>query len=121
MKYILITLFLITGNLYAQKKLPDSLNTPIKRTKILTKQMYKRLNLNKVQLKKVDSLNYVYAVIMEKDVIRKGTSNWSKYWKTQSIMNEKEFFLRRILTSKQLKEYRKMRSEVMNRILRNNF
>ncbi len=120
-----INLVLVIGFLsiytMAQTKLPDSLNTPKKRTKILSTRMQKELHFTKNQFKKVNSLNIVYAIIMEKEVIKSGRSNWGKYWKTQSIINEKEIFLRRILDNEQLKKYKKMRSKAMNNIIRNAF
>lgn len=106
---------------FSQQPIPDSLNTAIKRSNILTKRMLSELKLTDYQLPKVDSLNLVYARKMDVKVIKTSKSNWSKYWKTQSIMNEKDIFLRRILTTEQMKIYKKMRSKAMNSILRNAF
>lgn len=118
---IVLIIVLLSFSTLSQTKLPDSLNTPKKRAKILSTRMQKELHLTKNQFKKVDSLNIVYAVKMEKEVIKSGRSDWGKYWKTQSIMNEKEIFLRRILNKEQLKKYKKMRSKAMSNIIRNAF
>ena len=122
MKSILFIISFLFGiGCFSQQQLPDSLNTANKRANILTKRMVSELNLTDYQLPKVDSLNLVYAIKMDVKVIKTSKSNWSKYWKTQQIMNEKEVFLRRILNKEQLKKYKKMRSKAMNSILRNAF
>jgi hypothetical protein len=95
MKSILIIIsFLFGMGCFSQQQLPDSLNTAKKRADLLTKRMVSELNLTNYQLPKVDSLNLVYAKKMDDEVIHTSKNNWSKYWKTQSIMNEKEVFLR---------------------------
>jgi hypothetical protein len=122
MKHLLLLISLFTGLVcFSQQQVPDSLNTAKKRSDLLTKRMITELKLTEKQIPKVDSLNFVYANRVEVDVIKSDKSNWSKYWKIQSIMNEKESFLRRIITASQLKIYKKMRSKAMNTIIRNAF
>ncbi len=122
MKFLLVLIsFFITIFCYSQKQIPDSLNTAKKRADLLTKRMIAELKLTKKQIPKVDSLNFIYANRVETEVIRSHKSNWSKYWKIQSIMNEKEVFLRRIISTSQLKIYKKMRSKAMNTIIKNAF
>lgn len=122
MKKALLLISLFFGIIcFSQEQIPDSLNTAQKRSEILTKRMTVELDLTKIQIPIVDSLNLVYAQKMDEEVVKTSKSKWSKYWKTQSIMDEKEVFLKEILSKEQLKIYKKMRSKAMNNIIRNAF
>ncbi len=76
-----------------------------------------RLKLSSQQEPVVYALNLKYAQIMQKEVIETNKSTLSKYWKGNGINNKKESELVKILTPIQYKEYEKMKSEKIKKIL----
>ncbi|MEM5564170.1 hypothetical protein WNY78_03600 [Psychroserpens sp. AS72] len=109
---------IFTTLVYGQQ-IPDSLNTPLKRATLQTKEMSKKLNLTKTQIPTIDSLNLIYAEKVEKEVITSDRSKLAKYFKMKGLLNEKEMFLKQILTQAQFKIYEKMRSKAMRNIYKN--
>jgi hypothetical protein len=120
-KTVLIFSLIITFNITKAQQLPDSLNTAKKRASILTKKMVLKLNLSKNQLVKVDSINLVYANIIEIEVIKSSKNKLSKYFKMNQILKQKDAYLINILNKHQFKIYEVMRDTALKNIRKNAF
>lgn len=120
-KMNLLLLSLVLTTLVYSQQIPDSLNTPLKRATLQTKEMSLKLNLTDNQTPTIDSLNLVYANKVEKEIISSDRSKTSKYFKLKDLINEKETLLKQILSQNQYKIYEKMRSKAMSNIYKNVF
>ncbi|WCO02793.1 hypothetical protein [Psychroserpens ponticola] len=117
----LLLLSLVLTTLVYSQQIPDSLNTPLKRATLQTKEMSQKLNLTDIQIPVIDSLNLVYANEVEKEIISSNKSKISKYFKMKDLLNKKEAVLKQILTQVQFKIYEEMRSKAMNNVYKNAF
>jgi hypothetical protein len=117
MKLLIVGLLIFTHQVFPQKLDINHPGTPEQRAKMTTDTMKIRLKLTPPQEPLIYALNLKYAQIMEKEVIETNKSSFSKYWKGNGINNKKESELVKILTPIQYKEYEKMKSEKMKKIL----
>ena len=121
LKNVLFALSIFCTTQVFSQQVPDSLSTPRKRATILTTQMTSQLKLSHYQIPKVDSLNLVYAEIIEVNVIKSDRNKLSKYFEMQRIMDKKDVVLETYLNKAQFEAYKKMRSKAMNNIVKNAF
>jgi hypothetical protein len=119
MKLLLLSI-IFTTVVYGQE-IPECLYTPLKRAKLQTKKMSKKLDLTKSQIYVIDSLNLVYAKKVEREIISSDKSKLTKYFRMKRLINEKDKLLKQILTQSQFKIYEKMRSKAMRNIYKNAF
>ena len=108
---ILCCLFSVQG--MAQATLPEELDSPRERSDRITQEMIQKVGLFPSQIEIIDSLNYIYAVEMQKKVLDADLSIWGQYRTGNKIMNRKDDELERLLTPEQFKKYGALKSEVM--------
>lgn len=116
--YRIIILFcLLSVQGMAQATLPEELDTPRERADRITQKMIQKVGLFSSQIDLIDSLNYAYAVEMQKKVLDADLSIWGQYRTGNRIMNRKDEELEQILTFDQFKKYGELKSEVMWEII----
>lgn len=113
-----ICAFIFSSTLHAQTELPSELDSPRKRADKLTLEMTKKMKLKANQIQPIDSLNYAYAVIMQKEVIDQDLSFWSQYRISMQIMDRKDQQLKTILSEEQYKKYKDLKAEAMVQIIK---
>jgi hypothetical protein len=108
---LLFCLFATQG--MAQTTLPEELDTPEERSDRMTKEMIEKIELKPSQIPVIDSLNYVYAVEVQKKVLDTDLGIWGQYRQGNKIMNRKDDELKAILTTEQFEKYEDFKSEVV--------
>lgn len=113
-----ICAFIFSSALHAQTELPPELDSPRKRADKLTLEMTEKMKLQAYQIQHIDSLNYTYANIMQKEVIDQDLSFWSQYRLSMQIMDRKDKQLKAILSKEQYEKYKELKAEAMVQIIK---
>ncbi|MCF2504726.1 hypothetical protein L0663_15140 [Dyadobacter sp. CY107] len=119
-KHVIITalfgLVLLSNPLFAQKLLTDK--PAAERAKMQTQRMAGILKLDSAQIRKVESINLVYAQRL--DPIMLGNANrMSKLKAVRALQSEKEAELKQVLSQEQFNQFKQQQQERKDEIRKN--
>jgi len=91
--------------------------TPEERAEEMTRQMQEHMQLDSVQLQKVEALNLKYAKIAQEKIIDKNLSKWSMYRQGSKLSYQKEQELKPLLSATQWEAYEQLKKQQTKKLL----
>jgi hypothetical protein len=91
--------------------------TPEERATKITLEMQAHMQLDSIQLQRVEALNLKYAKMAQKEIIDKDLSKWSMYRQGIRLNAKKEQELKPLLSARQWEAYEQLKKQRTSKLL----